>query len=259
MVLERLLRRRRPAFSAEPAAQPADDEDTRLLLSEFRPERVPDAIVRVPRLTLAYLVMDASTSMKSFGGAAEEAMRGVITDLQSGPRPECIALGIMSFADDARILLPIQMIGNVSPFCLNYASTINGRTRLYATVAEALATIKAVDDIREIGDRVNIVFTVFTDGNDNLSAGWLPTCRQLADHGFRRGWQLSVTGFGVDGESIAAQMGFRGQNGQPAGETIGADRQSLRTSMAGFSKRTHMTVSGTPVGGTLDGVVRTNA
>ncbi len=179
--------------------------------------------------TITMMLIDASGSMEPFAADLEGSFNTYVRDLQAAAAPGYILLGVGSFSSLATKeeipLTPVVLIKDAP------AIRYTGDTPLYAAVASTLQKLLA----HHPDPNIRIVLNVLTDGQDTCSKPsdleWLRT--SLVPAARARGFKLSVIGFGVDGETIAAQMGFV----PGASISVPRSRQGMATSFR------HMTMT----------------
>ncbi|MBU0540490.1 VWA domain-containing protein [Patescibacteria group bacterium] len=157
--------------------------------------------------TISVYIMDRSGSMESYAPTPKTALNQALLTLKESPVAERMAAMIVSFADHCTFDVPLQPVSRVQ---LLETYNPEGGTALYDTLSAIMnPLIAACHDCSRRRQGVNIILSIFTDGEDNKSASHsLDEVRALARHADSYGWQLYTNGFGVDAASIAARMGF---------------------------------------------------
>lgn len=157
--------------------------------------------------TIAVYVMDRSGSMVSYAPTPKTALNQALLTLKESPVAERIAAMIVSFAGDCAFDVPLQPVRRVQPL-----ETYNpdGGTALYDALLVVMRPLIAGHRACvSLGREVNVIFTIFTDGEDNQSSpNSLNELRLLAGQARVLGWQLYTNGFGVDAARVASRMGF---------------------------------------------------
>jgi Mg-chelatase subunit ChlD len=181
----------------------------------------------LPSSTLAVTLIDRSGSMQPFAEDLKGSFATYVSDLKSSPEAEQIVLAVGSFSGR-------QSRPEIKPTSLGLVTGLppmrfEGETPLYSAVALALDELLA----HPTDPRLKVVLNVLTDGDDTSSRPqdleWLRM--GLVPAALRRGFKLSVVGFGIDGEHIAREMGF----------LPGASISVPRTSQGMKASFTHMT------------------
>lgn len=163
-------------------------------------------IPSIPYVAISVMAIDRSGSMAQFGRKPLEQANRFLDELAKDPNADVTAVGIVTFANDYSLDLPFTMV-KAAPRLQAYRA--EGNTLLYQTIYDCLGSLVLLADQRSrMGLKTDVIFTVLTDGEDTHSPPMLDNLRALSAEGLRRGWQLRIFGFGVDGSEIARKVGF---------------------------------------------------
>ncbi len=200
-------------------------------------------------LVLSAVVVDRSGSMSDFRREPLDGLRQFITDLKSGPSPERVAACVVSFASDIRMDQSVQLVKDIDPSQLGYVAS--GQTKLYAAVYSTLYLLLTLHSMRRAaGLNTQVLLTVLTDGEDNLSPEQQAPCRELSAIARVNQWELAVIGFGLRGLVIGAKLGFNDpppDMHRPSVHDQSVSRGSFMGAISHATRRTHLTVTGIPV------------
>jgi hypothetical protein len=180
--------------------------------------------------TVSVLIMDASTSMLQFHDAPKSALNEFLIGLKYSPYADSISAGIVTFGDDAHVLVPVQPVTGIGQ--VDYEAT--GNTKLYGTV---LGVLKALLEVVGLHP-ANIVVSVFSDGDDNRSPEVQPELIRMSARVRALGWNLQATGFGIDAKRLAQALGFLDDPDHAV--SMAANEQSISSAV---SRTTRLTIS----------------
>ncbi len=162
------------------------------------------------RPTASLFGLDRSGSMHAFGVSPADAVRSFIHELKTSPNANITAAGVVTFADDAKLDIPLQMVADINLDTFRY--TPNGGTRLYATVADILQSMIDLHQhvLQETKGQLNlgVVVGFVTDGYNNIEHEAIRDVRRLAAEGTRRKFIMQIFGLGIDAKEQARNMGF---------------------------------------------------
>lgn len=192
------------------------------------------------QLTLSVVIMDCSGSMQEFGSAPKNALIELVQGLQSSPTADSINVAIFGFSsmEVPSVIVPLSSVMDIRSFEIPVP---NGGTRLYGTVLQVLKALARMVTgyVKKSGSAPNVLVTVCTDGQDNLSQDRQPGLQAFSRGVRELGWDLSVFGYGVDAQKIARDMGFN--DDAEHATSMAADEESIRTSMQSVTSRTETT------------------
>jgi hypothetical protein len=182
---------------------------------------------------LVLLLMDASTSMGSYGNTPLRAVKQYIRSLIKADDGKEYYVGVLGFNRTAFKILAMNEVHEIDLANLEYG--LKGGTHLYdtvdATLREMLVFWKELDP-----DFTKVVIGVFSDGWDRWSnAQTQPaSCQFMSCSTTLIGWKLLAFGIGIDGRLLAKNLGFPEANGH----TVSASREGIMEASRGFSECT---------------------
>jgi hypothetical protein len=190
--------------------------------------------------TVFCLVMDRSGSMRRFGDTPEKAINDHISTLQKSPGAASAMGFVVEFAEDIQTPIPPQPLPQM-PALEGYSPT--GRaTRLYGTALAALKQLLELEaKTQALGGKVNLILTIFTDGQDNASSDEeQQELKELCGLALEKGLDLQVIGIGTSGQAVARAMGFPPK----CAVTIAPEATAIRHTMVGVTQRAYTTITG---------------
>lgn len=190
--------------------------------------------------TIFCLVMDRSGSMMRFGDTPKKAINEHVATLQQNPNAGQAMGFVVEFAEDIRTSIPPQPLPEMPP--LKSYQADGTATRLFGTVLAALKQLLELQAKTEaLGGQVNLILTVFTDGQDNASSPEEQQgLKELCGLALEKGLDLQVIGIGTSGQRIAHAMGFPPK----VAVTIAPEPEAIRHTMAGVTQRAYTTITG---------------
>jgi uncharacterized protein with von Willebrand factor type A (vWA) domain len=179
-----------------------DVMDTRLLDALHQKSRVQNKPT-----TVAILLLDASSSMRRFGGMPFTATNDCIESLKELPETDNNFAGVWSFSSHIKSLVPMQPVSNMQN--LQEYSTHRG-TVLYRVVAEAIeAAFKLALICKHLKkSHVDIDISLITDGYDSMSKDFHEHELILAEQARKEGIGLHAIGIGMNHQKLAKRLGF---------------------------------------------------
>lgn len=198
----------------------------------------PVAALAASNPTTGIIIFDESGSMKQFGDAPTRALNQYLLELSIDPNAVNISAGIITFANEARVLESVRPVSEILPI-KDYRP--DGGTALYGTVAE---TLERIYEARSHGQLPgNVLVSVFTDGEDTVSNDYLEDLRKLVRRALEMSWiDLTIYGIGVDARELAKTMGFSTDSQHAI--TVPATVTGIQHTMSHASRRTILTATG---------------
>ncbi len=164
------------------------------------------SIAEMP-ITISVIILDCSTSMGKYGQTPGAAVDAHIVALQGQEGCQYIC-GVVGFADEARIIIPLSPVEKISGMGRFEA---RGNTKLYDTVRMVLQKLMLgfQESPLEYLNNLRINVAVFSDGADNRSEdGASKHLQDLTKVAIKMGFNLMTFGIGIDSQRLAADMGF---------------------------------------------------
>lgn len=158
-------------------------------------------------ITIAILLLDASSSMRRFGGIPFSATNDCIESLRESPNSHNSFAGIWSFSNRIKTLVPVQPVSQMQ----NLEEYVTDRgTILYQALAEAIeASFRLVRVCKLLNQQnAQIDITLITDGYDSMSKNYHEHELLLADQAQNEGIRLHAIGIGIDHKKLAEKIGF---------------------------------------------------
>ncbi len=193
---------------------------------------VQSSVLIMPYMSVCLLLLDRSGSMETFGDEPMKQVNSFLAEMAGDENAAVIVTGVATFANTHRFDLPFAHAHQRREMDRYKAA---GSTLLHATVADYLQRLRELVELRDAYDlKTTVMVNVLTDGEDTCSSHESASAvHRLGTECRQSDWHLRVFGFGVDGLSVARQLGFVGGRHAPAspncgGSTVNATRDNFR-------------------------------
>lgn len=182
---------------------------------------------------LVLVLMDASTSMYTYGDTPVRAVKQYIKSLIKAKDNKIYYVGVIGFNRGIFKILAMDEVHQLNLGHLHYQ--LDGGTHLYDTVDKSLHGLLAIWE-KMNHDHENIVVGVFSDGWDRWSNEETQpqSCQFMAKSATLMGWKLLAFGIGINGRLLARYLGFPEENGH----TVNSTREGLMQASRDFSEYT---------------------
>lgn len=125
--------------------------------------------------TLATMVIDASSSVDSFGPQLEQTIKTIFKACEKSPRKDNLMLRLTQFNDQLTELHGFKLLGTINENDYNGALKIGGMTALFDAVDESVsATSTYGKQLKGQDFLCNAIIVVVTDGQNNRGSIYDP-------------------------------------------------------------------------------------
>lgn len=180
---------------------------------------------------ISVLLVDASSSTKRFGNTPKNAINELIEDLQKDRRLNGTnhVVSLVTFSHDLSVKIPPTAVQNIRGYYghqTGYGSLFyRSAKRVFMGLWESWKTLSYHERMR-----LQIVVTVITDGEDNLSPSddYPEALLEYVALAKQARWKLACYGLGINAEYLARRIGFPTEFAETLGSSPQAFQQATR-------------------------------